>query len=89
MECQQCDEGLAPEPTPGWCSATPNDIGVEILDEVADEWLALAAGKKMLEQPERDSRGRDRMARAHGVSNPRPSPRAMRRSTSTDCRTAR
>ena len=49
MERQQCDEGLAPEPTSRWFNATPNDIGVEILEEVADEWLAFAAGKTMLE----------------------------------------
>jgi hypothetical protein len=42
----------------------------------------------MLQQPERDSWRRGTIA-IHGVSSPRSSPRVIRRSTSTDCRTAR
>ena len=53
-----------------------------------NERLALGIGEQMLKEPERHAR-RTECIGHHGVSSPRSSPRAMRRNTSTDCRSER
>ena len=82
-------DGLPPE----MASRSPGSVHIEILGElfeqIADEGLALRCWAKVIQQPDSRARRRRRYEAAHGASKPRSSPRAMRRSTSTDWRNAR
>src|SRR5436190_19828405 len=89
VQREQGNNGLSPEPAPRQDDAVPNDVRREVLDEIADECLALRVRQQMMEQPERETRRRRGTVGAHGVPSPRSRPRAIRRSTSTDWRTER